>query len=97
MSACVFLDLRLGLVQDRTVLIHGLARDEIALKQGCRALHIGFGKLRLGLIIREIGAFRRVVELDELVALLHPLPGHEIDFAHLPRDLRRHVHLLIGG
>ena len=91
------MDLRLGLVQHGAVLIHGLARCKIALEQRHCPVEVDFGKLNLSLIIRKIGAFRRVVELDELVALFHPLPGHEIDFAHLPCDLRRDVHLLIGG
>ncbi len=97
MIACVFWICALACSSYCAVLISGLARGEVALHQRHRPLQIGFGKRRLGLIVREIGALRRVVELHELVALFHPLAGDEINFAHLPRDLRGHIHLLIGG
>ena len=61
-------DLRPRLVELALLLVDGFPRLELALGELARALQCGFGPARLRLVIGEIAAFRRVVELDQRVA-----------------------------
>ena len=82
-----FLDFGIGLVELALVLVDGLLRRELALDQLLGARQRDYREFRLRLVIGEVAAIRRVVQLDQRVAGLHRLSRLEEDLGDEPGHL----------